>query len=72
MGVAPVQEKDKKFEKKFGPPQSDNICRGSGGILHQKMFEFRVSEMAFAAFWEHFWVKLEDHKSLFFVVYHYF
>ena len=47
---APVQEKDKKFEKKFGPPQSDNICRGSGGILHQKMFEFRVSEMAFAAF----------------------
>ena len=52
--------------KKIGTTQSDDKCRGSGGgVLRQKIFEFRVSEMAFPAFW----VKFKDNKSLFFVVY---
>ena len=39
---------------------------GSGEILRQKTFEFRVAEMAFSAFWDHFWVKSKEYKSLFF------
>ena len=41
--------------KKIGPPESDDICSvgGSGWVLRQKIFEFRVSEMAFPAFLEH-------------------
>ena len=53
-------------EKHLGPHKMMTYVGRSEGILRQKIFEFRVSEMAFHAFWEHFWVKSKDNKSLFF------
>ena len=46
--VAALRGYGPRTGKRFGPPQSDDICRESGEIVCQKRFEFRVSEMAFA------------------------
>ena len=53
-------------EKHLGPHKMMTYIGRSGGILSQKIFEFKVSEMAFPAFWEHLCVKSKDNKSLFF------
>ena len=41
-------------EKHLGPHKMMTYVGRSGEILRQKIFEFRVSEMAFPAFLEHF------------------